>query len=239
MVRKWSYINNCSLEYQIVDWRYNLTSSARTKVFRRSIKFKKFNIGFSKVVDVRKKNAKRKRVTLGLRLSFILIRWSTFYMKLRQFWRFYQSYGIFNINMLSADIDVLQNKISKRINLYNVNLSSCSKSIISYYLNYYKSQTSDNSFFKTKLKHIATTTLSSNTYASIEDNRVLGLTVTKYNNLYYPLEYLDDEISTDAMVSIIKNNYNNKVNFILNFIVIIFKIIIKLTLRFIKVRKIK
>jgi hypothetical protein len=138
MVRKWSYLNNlnnplgCSPENSLSSKDFR--THHKFKVFRATTRFKRYSIGISRVV--RKKHAQRKRRTNLLALSFLTYAWSKAFQKERQFVRFYQALGLFNVLACSSNLSVLSRKQVTLANTANVGINSCSlsRTILTHFL---------------------------------------------------------------------------------------------------------
>lgn len=129
MVRKWSYLtelpidlssNNRGLSYLTL--RYNF------KVFRTTTKFRTYNLGYT--VMTRKKYSRRRHKTNWVTLLYILRYWVFFFLKSRQFVRFYQNIGLFSFKTYATDFSFFNKKLQDIDNVGGINSYSCSKRII-------------------------------------------------------------------------------------------------------------
>jgi hypothetical protein len=100
------------------------------KVFRKTTRFKRYII--FPTLFRRKLDSKRKRKTNWLTLNIILVTWSRFYLKYRQFTRFYQSLKTFNIMAYSPNVGVLH-KRSQGIDNAPINSLSLSRKLVKYF----------------------------------------------------------------------------------------------------------
>lgn len=128
MVRKWSYLKTFTLSSPTTLAPIKATKSF--KVFRKTTRFKKYNRGITRIV--RRKYMTRKRKSTGLFAYYVTKDWVHHYLKLRQFERFYQSFGLSNLSAYSADFDVFK-VAPERINESGIHIFSCSKSIFTHF----------------------------------------------------------------------------------------------------------
>lgn len=77
--------------------KVSMKEAYKFKLFKKNIKFKRFNRGFSKFIVNRKKYILRKRRSNFLVYSLISKVWINFYRKSKQLVRFYQSFNIFPV----------------------------------------------------------------------------------------------------------------------------------------------
>jgi hypothetical protein len=129
MVRKWSYISPVSITYS--PQSAYMDSLYTFKVFRMTTRFKKFNLGHT--VFVRRKYSKRKHRANWVQMSYVTKSWSMFFLKNKQFVRFYQSLGLFNTALLSPTAQFFLNQYMLTPEGRGASILSCSRSIISYF----------------------------------------------------------------------------------------------------------
>ena len=129
MVRKWSYLKKFSLTKPST--LVPIKTVKAFKVFRKTTRFKKYNRGITRMV--RRKYMKRKRKSTLLFAYYITKSWVQSYLKLRQFERFYQSFGSSQVLSYAADYDVF--KVAPHsINDAGVHIFSCSKTLVGHFL---------------------------------------------------------------------------------------------------------
>jgi hypothetical protein len=184
MVRKWSYLKTFSLTTPNVLAPIKAVKSF--KVFRKTTRFKKYNRGITKIV--RRKYMTRKRKSTALFAYYITKDWVYHYLKLRQFERFYQSFGLSNVSAYAADFDVF-NVAPDRINENGIHIFSVTKSIFSHFQS--KSKCTQSTLRKSKVSNSKQTfiqtdsleTLSNSSFsypiaASIENHEYHAITQT-------------------------------------------------------------
>jgi len=127
MVRKWSYLGN--YEYNLSsDFKY-LKAVFKFKVFKKTTRFKKAEIT-SITYMFRKKYSKRKHKTNWISMTYITFEWSHFFIRGKQFIRFYQNLGLFNYQVFSPSSWYINNQSVEGLVLNPINTFSCSKKII-------------------------------------------------------------------------------------------------------------
>jgi len=134
MVRKWSYLENESIlnsapqseNFRLINKRHTF------KVFRKTTRFKRYSKGLSTVV--RLKTYKITRKTEILALACFINLWSRVYMRSRQFYRYYQSIGLFNTIMPTFSPDSIKAILLKSSPVNNIFYFSCSNNVMLKYL---------------------------------------------------------------------------------------------------------
>lgn len=215
MVRKWSYINTLATFDMASTGVYDLNTF---KVFRATTRFKKYNIGPTKLV--RKTYTKRKHRTNWVTLSYITNKWSTFFLKNKQFLRFYQSIGLFNVQSYSTTIKLFNTKNTSTDNFYGFMVSSCSKKIINYFF------TQSTNFFKTPLPTVSSVMLATRNYESYNLSHDINPGLINYENLIY----VDPKPTSAKYLLIFLQNQNLLFRYILNVVKIFYKIFVLITL---------
>jgi hypothetical protein len=228
MIRKWSYINNYSntifkpnqfnFEDSINNWGQK-TYYTGYKVFKKSIKFRKYKIKNSGIV--RRKYIHHKRLTSNIQTSRILKYWAFQYFKLQRLWRAYQLYGIFNLNIVSPNYLYYFKTNKKGVSYKYLNLFSFSNSIIRN-LNTRFYQTSKNKlkiYSNANRNSLLTVYNSTNVIKHFKKEKFMLTTQVKYDHLYYNINNL-----------LFQNNYN-----IFNFRKFLLSIMIKKILLFRKI----
>nr|QPL15908.1 hypothetical protein [Strombidium sp.] len=220
MVRKWSYLNNHSntifkfsqftFDDAFVDWKKK-TYYTGYKVFKKAIKFRKYKIKNSGIV--RRKYIHHKRLTSNLQTSRMLKGWAFQYFKLQRLWRAYQSYGIFNLNIVSPNYMYYFKTNKKGVSYQYLNLFSFSNRIVQN-LNTRFYQTSRNNwkiYTNVNRNSLLTVYNSPQVIQYFQKEKFMLATQVKYDHLYYDISNL-----------YFQNNYN-----ILHFRNFLFSIVIK------------
>ena len=222
MVRKWSYLNTVNTNIGS-DWFSNTSSVYNFKVFRMTTRFKKYNrVSVTKVV--RKKYARRKHRTNWLRLSYITKHWVFLFIKSKQFVRFYQSLGLFNVQSFSTSTLLVNKLFSDITTERGFNTFSCSTTL----LNIFKNKGVFSKYYINPLQNSQSSGL---TVRSIED---LGLIeninpgLINYDNLLYPYNFSNNKLTVYKNLNTIITNqiFTN----VLLYIKVIYKTLIILTL---------
>lgn len=131
--KKWTYLETDSVLPSSNTFLKALPTY-RFKVFRYTTRFKKFNIGITKMV--RRKYARRKHQTTWVSHSYVAKYWTVNYMKEKQFSRFVQSLGTFNITVGSPSVEVFNTQLRNITNYNGINIISCSKPILNKYISF-------------------------------------------------------------------------------------------------------
>ena len=119
MVRKWSYLEMNSIKLSqsrdnsmFIDFRDKPVSGLKKrhsfKVFRNTTRFKRWTVGITKIV--RKKYIRRKHLTNFMSLNYITSCWVSFYLKQRNFTRFFQGLGLINNQFTSTEHSIVLKK---------------------------------------------------------------------------------------------------------------------------------
>lgn len=119
MVRKWSYLGIDSVKLSqdgnnvvFIDFRDKPVSGLKKrhsfKVFRNTTRFKRWTVGITKIV--RKKYIRRKHLTNFMNLNYITSCWVGFYLKQRNFTRFFQGLGLITNQFTSTEHSIVLKK---------------------------------------------------------------------------------------------------------------------------------
>ena len=195
MIRKWSYINNYLFTNLNLTEQWlrsvKLISIYKFKVFKKSIKFRKFNKGITRMV--RRKYIKYRRLTSNVSLLYSIHAWSLAISKQRHFTRFFQAINLFKWNIFSPNPLVFF-KFLNKLNNSGINapqiplISSSSKNIINHLLQITKVSrfwTSGRNF-----KNTSWTFLQFYNDLNLEVYKPLGLNVVNYAPNLYPVSIL-------------------------------------------------
>jgi hypothetical protein len=222
MVRKWSYLNNVHVD-STDNWFEGKTSVYNFKVFRMTTRFKKYN-RTSITSMVRKKYARRKHRTNWLRLSYITKSWVFFFLKSKQFVRFYQSLGLFNVQAYSATTSLITKKFSEIISDRGFNTFSCSRSL----LNTFTQKGQSSKYYVNPLLNSRSDGLTTRvaTDLSLIENINPGL--INHDGLLYP--YNSDTPTPGDYLTLYNNINSNIFNKTLHYLTTTYTIMILLTL---------
>lgn len=126
MVRKWSYLVTPTKPINYGDC---LRPAIHLfKVFKATTRFKKHNLGVTRLV--RKKYSKRKHRTNWLNMVYVTRSWVYLFIRSKQFVRYYQSLGLFPILAYSTTTLFFSKQSALLHNPYGSFITSCSKSIL-------------------------------------------------------------------------------------------------------------
>jgi len=224
MIRKWSYLNldyvnlnNESISFCTL--KYNF------KVFRVTTKFRKYNLGFT--VMTRKKYARRKHRTNWITLSYILKYWVFFYLKSKQFSRFYQTLGLFNVQTYSANLFYFQKRLIDVNNYNGINSYSVPKIILSKF----SSISEKSNFYKTPLLNNNSSGVLVRNLNAVILSESIAPGLVHYDNQFYAYNYnLNNNI-----IFQLNNGINDVILYkTLKFNIIFYQVLIYLTLLNIK-----
>ena len=206
MVKKWSYLSN--LQLTNVN-KFNLKADALIKrhtfkVFKKTTRFKRHSTGISTVV--RLKTMKITRKTEKLSLSIFISQWSKIYMRSKQFYRYYQSIGLFNTVMPTFAPDSIKAILLKTNPVNNIFFFSCSKNVLLRYIT-----------FANSIRKIKASTLNSrNCYVSSVDlnsienfDKVSSSVVFIDQNFYIPNEVILQNRSKNILFRQVNNSLFN------------------------------
>lgn len=218
MVRKWSYLNSINLDINnesncFFKKIYNL------KVFKKTTRFKKYNIGYT--LMVRKQYSKRKHQTSWINLSYITKSWVHIFLKSKQFVRFYQNLGLFNIQSYSANLLVFNKKLTELGNFNGINSFSCSKNVINSFLQY----SNANIFFNNPIKSNSSSGILVRNTTSLSLSLNITPNLLQYDNTLYPVVPTIENLNLYNLYQSINFKY------ILQFAVTMYKILILLSLK--------
>jgi len=204
MVRKWSYLNTVPFKLDD-DFIRACVGRRRFKVFRTTTRFKKFNIGMSRVV--RKLYVRQRRRTNLIVLSYITADWINFFTRARQFYRFFQSCGLFALSVYSADTPVAVKKISNMDGSkgLGVNSFACADRILFGFLKERYFIGSNRHFLLSPLGFSANSSIATTSRHSYEVLAELGPGVAVYDNINYPYDCITDNIDLQKELSGINN----------------------------------
>lgn len=219
MIRKWSYLNEINLNPKnesICFFKkiYNL------KVFKKTTRFKKYNIGYTFMV--RKQYSKRKHQTSWINLSYITKSWVHIFLKSKQFIRFYQSLGLFNLQSYSASMLVFTKKLNEINNFNGINSFACSKKILLPFLKFKNS----NIFFQNPLKNNTSFGVLVRDSNSLNLSNSITPNLVQHENSLYPV--IPHQLN---LTSYFNNYLLLNLKHITNFLVVIYQILIYLSLK--------
>jgi hypothetical protein len=223
MVRKWSYLNNVHIDATDT-WFEGKTSVYNFKVFRMTTRFKKYN-RTAITSMVRKKYARRKHRTNWIRLSYITKSWVFFFLKSKQFVRFYQSLGLFNVQSYSATTLLITKKFSEIVSDQGFNTFACSKSLLKTFL--LKGQASK--YYINPLLNSQSDGLTTRAAANLSLIENINPGLINHDNLLYP--YNTQTPQTDDYVALFSTLNDDIFNRTLHSVTTIYTILILLTLR--------
>ena len=116
MVRKWSYLEVNKFILKKINF---FLIKKNLKIFKVTTKFKKFQLGYTKIL--RKKYILRKRKTNYINLFFILFIWVKYTLKIKNFFKIFQILGFFNLTTCLTSFNNLFIQKKIKINLkYNI-----------------------------------------------------------------------------------------------------------------------
>lgn len=215
MVRKWSYLTPITSPNLISDLG-GMKRIHTFKVFKATTRFKKYNTGITKLV--RRKNAIRKHKTNWLNFNFIIVKWVRFFIKYKQYVRFYQSLGLFSINVNSS-MPFFTKQYSDLVGFNGVFIYSTTR----YIFNKYKGSVNYGINF-TKYTRL--------TYVGVSDvnliqNSPLTSSLAFLDKNYVPLHIITD---WSRFVKTKTDLSSNMYNITSNLVLLFYKIFIKLTL---------
>jgi hypothetical protein len=223
MVRKWSYLNNVHVD-STDNWFEGKTSVYNFKVFRMTTRFKKYN-RTPVTAMVRKKYARRKHRTNWVRLAYITKSWVFFFLKSKQFVRFYQSLGLFNVQSYSATTLLITKKFSEIISDQGFNTFACSKSLLNTFL--LKGQSSK--YYVTPLLNSQSDGLTTRVAPNLTLIENVNPGLINYDSLLYPYNMQTPHSENYTMLYSDINHAIFKKT--LHFVQVIYSILILLTLR--------
>jgi len=182
MVRKWSYLNSKYVDLSNESISF-CTLKYNFKVFRVTTKFRKYNLGYT--IMTRKKYARRRHKTNWITLSYILKYWVFFYLKLKQFTRFYQTLGLFNVQAYSASLSYFQKRLSGLNNYSGINSYSTPQSI----LFKFNALSKNFNFYKTPLLNSNSSGILVRDLDSLALSDSVAPGLVHYDNNFYPYNY--------------------------------------------------
>nr|YP_010049548.1 hypothetical protein J6674_mgp36 [Strombidium cf. sulcatum]QPL15953.1 hypothetical protein [Strombidium cf. sulcatum] len=201
MQLRWSYLNSYFLKQNkcetftigdsssLFQSTLFLTKYGNFKIFKKTVKFRKHATRNSQIV--RRRYILRKRLLNNLKISIILRYWAKTYKKLRQFWRFYQNSGIFNLDITIPNFSII-NKSFRSGNSFNyITTSSLPKKLFNISNNYalaIKDSPSDKLFLPNLTKYSSNSSIhltnSDDTLNYVASNKFLNTGLVKYKKSY-------------------------------------------------------
>ena len=222
MIRKWSYLNSANID-PTDTWFNGASSVYNFKVFRMTTRFKKYNrVPVTKIV--RKKYARRKHRTNWLRLSYITKSWVFFFLKSRQFVRFYQSLGLFNVQAFSASTLIVTKNFADIVTSRGFTTFSCSQTL----LNTFKGNGQFSKYYINPLLGSQSSGLSVRSIPDLTLVENINPGLINYDNLLYPYNLDNDKLLEYKLLYILTTTQIFKNS--LQHIKVLYKILITLTL---------
>ena len=191
------------------------------KVFRATTRFKKYSLGSTNLM--RKKYAKRRHRNNWLNLSYVTKTWVLFFLKNKQFTRFYQSLGLFNLSSYSTTVLFFGRQYLSMSNLNGATVASCSKKVIDHYL-----CNSGTNFYRTPLLGAPSTVLTTRTHEDLLNSSEVNSGLLQYDNLLYP--YNNDRFSENNLTLAYKNLLGLSHTYVIKYSVFVYKIMLYLTM---------
>jgi len=179
MVRKWSYLKTFKLTTP--NTLAPIKAVKSFKVFRKTTRFKKYSRGITKIV--RRKYMTRKRKSTALFAYYITKDWVYHYLKLRQFERFYQSFGLANVASYAADFDVFK-VAPERLNEGGIHIFSVSKSIFSYFQR--KNISTNSALRQSKVYNSKQTFIQTDSFETLSNSLLAYPIAANLENYEYP-----------------------------------------------------
>jgi hypothetical protein len=239
MIRKWPYLTS-TYKSRLIDirvdpaatWFKGKASVYNFKVFRMTTRFKKYNRKPLTLI-IRKKDARRKRKTNWFRLLYITRSWVFFYLRSRQFVRFYQSLGVFNSQSYSTTPIVVVLQCPEAVSDRGFNTFSCSRSLLKTFLekaaaNTHHQKTTDK-YYLSPLSHSRSEGILARTASDLVLVENMNPGVIDHDNLLYPYNTELDALETSATLymAVIDSMFNST----LRYVTLIHNMLILLTLR--------
>lgn len=222
MVRKWSYLKTFDLVTPSTLLPIKTVKSF--KVFRKTTRFKKYNRGITKIV--RRKYMTRKRKSTSLFAYYITKDWVYHYLKLRQFERFYQSFGLSNITAYAADFDVFK-VATERINEGGIHIFSTTKSLFTFFQ---EKKLSLNSVLKqSRIKDSKQTFVQTNSFETLSNSTFSYPIAANLNNSDYHI--MSTPLTTPQNTQLLKTLQLTQLNFTLKYIHVYNKLLVLLSLK--------
>jgi len=205
----------------------------RFKVFRATTRFKRFNIGLTRVV--RRLNFRQKRRTNFLALSYITASWLNFFLKSRQFYRFVQAYGTFTLNAYSASVYFVSKSLTAITAPGGVNSYACSNKLISAFLfgkgwEVYEPLSSLNQkhFLESRSGYATHCGIMTQNPADHEVLAPIGPSAARFDRLSYAY---DAASSTGAGLSLLQDMHNSLFNYNVAFVKVVRSVLILSSLK--------
>lgn len=203
MVRKWSYLTKyITTKSKNIKLTPILPRLHVLKVFKSKTRFKKayFNI---KTRYYRLKYRRRKHKSNWLTYSIILYFWVTYFLKYKQFVRFYQNLGLLNYQFHSSTTN-LMSKVSLRAqSLLVYNSYSCSQNLLKNFMS---------KLINIKLPLIQYSGVLFNSKNDITSAGILNPGLLFYENSFYSYDIDDDKLlNSDDYNSSTQLIYSNMV----------------------------
>jgi len=220
MVRKWSYLNNFNEGF--ADIQHSRLFPVHTlKVFRATTRLKKFKVGITSIV--RKKYAKRKHKNNWVGLVTITRYWVDFFLRNKQFVRFYQSLGLFPYQSYSNTPNLFTKQYLNVTSTHGFATFACSKRVLHYFVPNRK-----NNLYKSPIPNTPASGLLSNSVPSMVDVPELNPGLVLFDKLLYP--HNEQPVSKGSSVSDYYNTVSIPHSYTLRLSVLVYQINIYLTL---------
>ena len=222
MVRKWSYLKtfNSTTPSTLLP----IKTVKSFKVFRKTTRFKKYNRGITKIV--RRKYMTRKRKSTLLFAYYITKNWVYHYLKLRQFERFYQSFGVSNIAAYAADFDVFK-VAPEHINDGGIHIFSTTKSLFSFFQQ--KNASIYSSLKQSRIKNSKQTFIQTNSFEVLSNSSLSYPIAANLDNYEYHVMSTPSTVEQNSQI--LKTLQLLQVNSSLRFTQIYNQILILLSLK--------
>ena len=222
MVRKWSYLNG--LSPAATNFSTSPLLPIHTfKVFKATTRFKKHHTVNTRMV--RKVYAKRRHKNNWLGMSHVLKGWVVFFLKTKQFVRFYQTLGLFSNQFYSTTTNLFNKQYLNLVGTAQANTFACSNQILKAFINPYK-----NTLYTSPLKNSPTSGL-------LTINATTSLDITEVNpglfgadKLFVP--YNDPLLTSSKILSkeVLYMVLDSQSRYITSLNIAIYRILILLTL---------
>ena len=221
MIRKWSYLTNTNT-INVNLLQSKITPIYNFKVFRHTTRFKKYNKSTNTKM-VRKSYSKRKHKNNWINMVYITRSWVSFFLKNKQFVRFYQTLGLFNSQSFSSTVLVFNKQVVKFGSDSSFNTFACSKNIISFY----NSNTNFIFNYKTPLKTSPSVGLLFHKNLINSEYKDLNPGLIQYDKLLYPYNNI---IITEKNILTWSFLHSSIFNLVNKYVLFVYRINILITL---------
>jgi len=178
MVRKWSYLSSFNAGFS--DIQNSKTLPLHTlKVFRATTRFKKFKVGLTTIV--RKGYAKRKHKNNWVGLVTITRYWVDFFLRNKQFTRFYQSLGLFTYQAYSTTNNLFTKQYLQVTQTYGFVTFACSKRVLNAFVN-----TQRNNIYRSPIPNNTASGLLTNQVEAMVEVPEVNPGLVIFDKLLYP-----------------------------------------------------